>query len=136
MEPTGHATDFVVGTSFPDAMARFVRLSQRRWPGLFLCGRPLAADGTAGWRLPESDDAYADILTFSAGQEMEDWWEDNGYALDPSGEGPYAVLYSRHRQPLPQHYTVSLVTPEDPATDGFCDQILEDFLASFRRGPE
>ncbi|POX55405.1 hypothetical protein C3489_10150 [Streptomyces sp. Ru71] len=100
MDLTGHATDFVVDTSFPDAMPRFVELSLRRWPGLYLCGRPFTADDLAGWRLPESDDEYSAIVTFAAGQEMEDSWEDNGYALDASGQGPYSVLYRSHPSPL------------------------------------
>lgn len=135
MHLTGCATDLVVDSSFPYAMTRFVELSLRRWPGLYLCDRPFSADDLAGWRLPESEDEYAAIVTFSAGQEMEDFWEHNGYALDPSGQGPYSVLYSLHQEPPSPYWTASLVTPEDPATDRFSGQVLEDFLASLRRRP-
>jgi hypothetical protein len=157
MDLTGHSTDFVVDASFPEGMRRFVRLGQQRWPDLFLYGEPLPPGAPADWRLPEpEDDGLSGIVTFSSGQEMEDFWEEHGYALDAEGQGPYAVFHRHHAQPLQatvagahasspenaaavegtglllsQYYAVSIVTPEDPGADPFSRSVVRDFLASF-----
>jgi hypothetical protein len=158
MDLTGHSTDFVVDASFPEGMRRFVRLGQQRWPGLFLYGEPLSPGVLADWRLPEpEEDGLSGIVTFSSGQEMEDFWEEHGYALDAERQGPYAVFYRHHAQPLrattvsgvhasspedeaavegtglllSEYYAVSIVTPEDPETDPFSRRVVDDFLASF-----
>ncbi|MFJ8714958.1 hypothetical protein ACIRD9_17475 [Streptomyces violaceus] len=158
MDLTGHSTDFVVDTSFPEGMRCFVRLGQQRWPGLFLYGEPLPPGAPAEWRLPEpDDDGFSGIVTFSSGQEMEDFWEEHGYALDAARQGPYAVFYRHHAQQLhattvsgvhvsspeaeaavegtglllSEYYAVSLVTPEDPDIDPFSRSVLNDFVASF-----
>ncbi|MEV0218685.1 hypothetical protein [Streptomyces sp. NPDC050704] len=157
MDITGHSTDFIVDASFPEAMHRFVRRGQQRWPGLFLYGEPLSSGAVEGWSLPEvEDDDHSGIVTFSSGQEMEDFWEDNGYALDTSGQGPYSVFYRLHALPLhattvsgvraaspeaedavegtalllSQYYAVSVVTPEDPAVDPFSRGVVNDFVES------
>ncbi|MFD3581849.1 hypothetical protein [Streptomyces sp. NPDC058683] len=155
MDLTGYANDFTVDSAFPDAMRRFVARARQRWSRLLLSGEPPA--GEADWRLPEPDDDYSGIVTFSAGPEMEDFWEENGYALDDSGQGPYAVFYRRRTGPLhataisgiraddpdiepavegtgllmAEYYTVSLLTPEDPATDAFSAAVVRDFVESF-----
>ncbi|MET9392707.1 hypothetical protein ABZY20_20330 [Streptomyces sp. NPDC006624] len=158
MDLTGHSTDFIADASFPEAMRRFVRLGQQRWPGLFVYGEPLTDGAAADWRLPESaDDDFPGIVTFSSGREMEEFWEANGYALDAARQGPYAVFYRHHGQPLhattvsgvhvrspeqeaaaegtrlllSQYYAVSVVTPEDPDTDPFSRDVVRDFVASF-----
>jgi hypothetical protein len=140
------------------AMRCFVQRGQQRWPGLFLCGEPLPPGASADWQLAAADpDDFSAIVTFSSGQAMEDFWEDHGYALDASGQGPYSVFYRLHPQPLraksvsgvratssaaemtvegtglllSEYYTVSLVTPEDPAVDPFSEAILDDFVHSF-----
>ncbi|MGW3287700.1 barstar family protein [Streptomyces sp. NPDC001002] len=138
MEPTGHSTDFLVDGSFPAAMGRFVRRGRLRWPGLFVYGEPLSPAAAADWRLPEAEaDDFASIVTFSSGLEMEDFWEENGYALDASGQGPYAVFYRLHAEPshattVSEYYVVSLVTPDDPAADPFSKAVVHDFVLSFR----
>ncbi|MGW6270007.1 hypothetical protein [Streptomyces sp. NPDC055060] len=102
-------------------------------------------------------DGQPGILTFSSGHAMEEFWAEHGYALDDSGEGPFSVFYRFHPRPLraaqvsgvrcagPEtaaavegtglllaaYFTVSLVTPEDPATDPFSGRVLADFLDSF-----
>ncbi|WP_234543295.1 hypothetical protein [Streptomyces shenzhenensis] len=155
MDLTGHSTDFTVDASFPDAMRRFVARARRRWPQLLLSGEPVAQE--ADWRLPESADDYSGIVTFSSGQEMEDFWEENGYALDDSAQGPYAVFYRRRTGPLhattisgirtddsdivqavegtsllmAEYYTISLLTPEDPTADPFSAAVVNDFVGSF-----
>ncbi|MER7933211.1 MULTISPECIES: hypothetical protein [unclassified Streptomyces] len=155
MDLTGHSNDFTVDSAFPDAMRRFVARARRRWSRLLLSGEPSA--GEAPWRLPEPDDDYSGIVTFSSGPEMEDFWEENGYALDHSGQGPFAVFYRRRTGPLhataisgirtddpdvgqavegtgllmAEYYTVSLLTPEDPATDPFSAGVVRDFVAAF-----
>ncbi|MER6226957.1 hypothetical protein ABT189_41490 [Streptomyces sp900105755] len=155
MDLTGHSTDFTVDASLPDAMRRFVARARRRWPRLLLSGEPAAQE--TDWRLPEPDDDYSGIVTFSSGPEMEDFWEENGYALDDSGQGPYAVFYRRRNGPLhattvsgirtddpdivqavegtsllmAEYYTVSLLTPDDPAADPFSAAIVDDFVGSF-----
>ncbi|MGB8940986.1 MAG: hypothetical protein WCD21_12230 [Streptomyces sp.] len=158
MDITGHSSDFIVDMTFPVAVQQFVARRRQRWPGLFLCGEPVAA-ASADWELPAADagDDHPDIVTFSSGQEMEDFWDANGYALDGTGEGPFSVFYRLHAQPLRagrvtgvqcadhepaaaaegtglllgSHFSVSLVTPEDPATDPFSGRVLADFLESF-----
>ena len=158
MDLTGHSTDFIADASFPEAMHHFVRRGQQRWPGLFLYGEPLSPGAAAHWRLPEvEDDDFSGIVTFSSGQKMEDFWEDNGYALDDSGQGPYSVFYRLHAHPLrgtsvsgvqaetpeaeeavegtalllSEYYAVSVVTPEDPAIDPFSGGVVNDFMESF-----
>ncbi|MEV5439694.1 hypothetical protein AB0K80_27335 [Streptomyces sp. NPDC052682] len=158
MDLTGHSTDFVVDASFPEAMRRFVRLGQQRWPGLFLCGEPFRSDVAADWRLPEpEDDDFSGIVTFSSGQAMEAFWEEHGYTLEAAGQGPYAVFYRHHAQPLhamtvsgihvaspeaeaavegtrlllSEYYAVSVVTPGDPGDDPFSRSVVKNFLASF-----
>ncbi|MFC7808451.1 hypothetical protein [Streptomyces olivaceus] len=157
MEPTGHSTDFVADTSFPLAMTRFVRLAERRWSGLYLNGEPLASGAPESWRLPEDDGDASGIVTFSAGRGMEDFWEENGYATDASGQGPFSVFHRFHphtlqsggmagvrsdsadsaaaadgaRVLLSSFYAVSLVTPADPAADPFSARVLDDFTESF-----
>ncbi|MGW1216266.1 hypothetical protein ACWD5F_42205 [Streptomyces sp. NPDC002499] len=162
MELTGHSTDYIVDGSFPQAMSRFVRRAQQRWPGLFVYGEPVAHAAAADWQLPEADaDDFASIVTFSSGSEMEDFWEENGYALDASGQGPYALFYRPHVEPLraakvsgvevgspgaaeavegtallmSEYYAVSLVTPADPAVDRFSKAVVDDFTESFRESP-
>jgi hypothetical protein len=158
MDVTGHSTDYIVDVSFPQAMTRFVRRGQQRWAGLFLYGEPVATEALADWTLPEGEgDDYSGIVTFSSGPEMEAFWEENGYALDASGQGPYSVFYRLHAQPLhaatvsgvraesteaaeavegtslllSEYYAVSLVTPGDPAADPFSKAVLDDFVNSF-----
>ncbi|MFE0100182.1 hypothetical protein [Streptomyces sp. NPDC059009] len=160
MDITGHSTDFIVDLSLPAAMRRFALRSQLRWPGLFLDGEAAGpAPALESWNLPENspDDTVPGLVSFSSGQDMEDFWEENGYALDEAGEGPYSVFYRMRSQPLradevsgvrcpdpeaaqavegtmlllAQYYGVSLVTPEDPATDAFSAAVLKDFLDSF-----
>lgn len=158
MDITGYSSDFIVDTTFPAAVRQFVARRQQRWPGLLLCGEPVGAQSSAEWELPAvDDDDHPDIITFSSGQEMEDFWDENGYALDGAGEGPFSLFYRLHAQPLragqvtavrcagPEaaaaaegtglllgaHFTVSLVTPQDPATDPFSGRVLADFLESF-----
>ncbi|MEV6756175.1 hypothetical protein [Streptomyces sp. NPDC051214] len=136
MEITGHSSDFIVDASLPAAMKNFVMRQHRHWPGMFLYGEPAPADFLAEWNLPEvdADDAYPGIVTFSAGQEMEDFWEENGYALNSDGEGPFSVFYGLRPQPLRAAHTVSLITPDDPATDPFSARVLRDFVESFGSG--
>ncbi|MEU2777498.1 hypothetical protein ABZ646_32545 [Streptomyces sp. NPDC007162] len=155
MDLTGHSTDFTVDASFPDAMRRFASRARRRWPQLLLSGEPVARE--RDWRLPEPDGDYSGIVTFSSSPEMEDFWEENGYALDDSGQGPYAVFYRRRTGPLhattvagirtddpdvvqavkgtgllmAEFYTISLLTPEDPVTDPFSAAVVDDFVGSF-----
>ncbi|MEV0529355.1 hypothetical protein AB0I66_38655 [Streptomyces sp. NPDC050439] len=163
MEITGHSSDFVVDASLPTAMKQFVMRRHRHWPGIFLYGEPVSAESLAAWDLPEvdADDEYSGIVTFSAGQEMEDFWEENGYALNSDGEGPFSVFYSLRPQPLRaarvtgvqgadpeavaavegaglllgEYFAVSLITPDDPATDPFSARVLRDFVESFGSGP-
>jgi hypothetical protein len=159
MELTGHSTDFTADSSFPEAMRRFVTRARERWPRLLVSGEPQGR--AAPWRLPEpdgDDDGYSKIVTFSAGPEMEDFWEEHGYALDGSGEGPYAVFYRHHNGPvqattvssavedgcvaavgegllMAEYYAVSLHTPRDPATDPFSAGVVRELVESFGGGP-
>ncbi|UIX31608.1 hypothetical protein [Streptomyces sp. GQFP] len=121
-------------------------------------GEPLTADSLADWSLPAADeDGYSGIVTFSTGQEMEDFWEENGYVLDALGERPFSVFYRLHAQALrartvagvesvsaegalavegtglllSEYFAVSVLTPEDPASDPFSARVLSDFVEAF-----
>lgn len=150
MEPTGHSTDFVIGSGFAGAARAFVAAQAARWPGLFLDGEPVTEDWALSWDPAGDPDApYAEILTFSSGPEMEDFWEEHGYALNAAGEGPFSLFHRLRRGPLgarlsegadtdvavqgatvllSQFHLVSLVTPDDPETDPFSASVLDDFL--------
>ncbi|WP_432135017.1 MULTISPECIES: hypothetical protein [unclassified Streptomyces] len=133
MELTGYATDFIVDLSLPSAMVRFVRSARRRWPGLFLDGEYLTPEAWQTWELdPPQDATTPAAVTFTSGKEMEDFWEENGYALDPSsGQGPYAVFYRRSQPPLEPGFVVSVVTPANPDTDPFSLEITREFMEAF-----
>ncbi|MFI2430299.1 hypothetical protein [Streptomyces sp. NPDC018693] len=135
MELTGYATDFIVDTSLPSAMVRFVRSARRRWPGLYVDGEFLTNEAWQTWEmnLPK-DDVTPAAVTFTSGQEMEDFWEENGYALDGSGQGPYAVFYRRSQPPLEPGYVVSVVTPSNPDTDPFSLVVMREFMEAFEAG--
>ncbi|MFC8715851.1 hypothetical protein [Kitasatospora sp. NPDC057198] len=157
MEISGFSTDFTVDSSFPERVARFVRAQRGRWPSLYFCGAPAAESLDADWR-PDADPGqeHPEILTFSGGPVMEEFWEEHGYALDGSGQGPFSVLYRFHRSPvgarlggvrtrdraaaaaaegtellMPAFFLVSLVTPADPDRDGFSRSVLRDFRRCF-----
>ncbi|MFJ4920270.1 hypothetical protein [Streptomyces sp. NPDC088725] len=158
MEITGSSSDFIADAALPAVMKRFIQRQLRRWPGLFLYAEPFAISDLTDWRLPDpDDDGFPNVITFSAGQEMEGFWEEHGYALNSSGEGPFSIFYHLRAQPLrarrvtqvecadsedtqaaegiglllSTYFTVSLVTPEDPARDPFSGSVLNDFLLSY-----
>ncbi|MGX1762353.1 hypothetical protein ACWIG5_36570 [Streptomyces lydicus] len=160
MDVTGHSSDFITDHAFLAAMKKFTQHQARRWPGLFLDGEKVTEESLRDWQFPEDpEEDYSSIITFSAGQDMEDFWEDRGYALNDHGEGPFSVLYKRYPGVLHAHqvagvqltdpedsavvegtslllseyFAVSLVTPEDPKTDPFSGSILRDFLDAFSR---
>ncbi|MFI2188615.1 hypothetical protein [Streptomyces sioyaensis] len=160
MDITGYSNDFITDQSFLAAMKRFTLRQAQRWPGLFLDGERVTAESIRDWELPENpEDDYSNIVTFSESQNMEDFWEDRGYALNDHGEGPFSVLYKHYPGVLRAHqvtgvqiadpedsaavegtslllseyFAVSLVTPEDPKADPFSGNILRDFLDAFSR---
>ncbi|GAA2120273.1 hypothetical protein [Streptomyces synnematoformans] len=158
MDLTGYPTDFVADLGFPEAARRFLVRRTRRWPRLSLNGERLDDAALDGWRLPEEPDASeSNILGFARDAAMEQHWEDEGYALDDTREGPFTLFYSRYRQPLtaasvtgvsgvPESvaesvesiglmltgfFVVTLLTPDDPATDPFSGTVLRDLRESF-----
>ncbi|PBC82113.1 hypothetical protein SAMN05428945_3331 [Streptomyces sp. 2224.1] len=160
MDITGYSSEFITDHAFPEAVKRFALRQARRWPGLLLDGRWVAAESLGDWHLPENaEDDYSSIVTFSGSRAMEEFWECHGYALNDQGEGPFSVLYKRYPGALRAHrvsgaqladpensavvegaslllsecFAVSLVTPEDPGTDPFSGGVLRDFLDSFSR---
>ncbi|MCC9312364.1 hypothetical protein LN042_35815 [Kitasatospora sp. RB6PN24] len=85
---------FLIDSSFKERSVRFVRAQYERWPALYLNGEPAASSFDGGWHLEVDPVAkYSDILTFSSGAEMEEFWEEHGYALDQNGEGPFSIFY-------------------------------------------
>ncbi|BAJ29827.1 hypothetical protein KSE_40350 [Kitasatospora setae KM-6054] len=138
-------------------MIRFARAQRERWPALYFCGAPAADALDAGWRpAVDPDEEYPEILTFSSGAPMEEFWEEHGYALDEKGEGPFSLFYSFHRARigarlenvdteneevgrsaagtelvLSKFFLVSLVTPANPEDDGFSRGVLDDFRRAF-----
>ncbi|MGW8553274.1 hypothetical protein [Streptomyces tubercidicus] len=160
MDITGYSSDFITDHAFLVAMNKFTQRQAQRWPGLFLDGERVTAESLRDWELPEAPEGdYSSIVTFSDGQDVEDFLEDRGYALNDHGEGPFSVLYKRYPDVLhahqvtgvqltdpedsaavegtslllSEHFAVSLVTPEDPKADPFSGSILRDFLDAFRR---
>lgn len=157
MEISGFSTDFVIDASFEECVVRFVRAQRERWSGLYFCGEPAADTLDSGWRPNvDPDEKYPEILTFSSGATMEEFWEEHGYALDERGEGPFSLFYSFHPSPIgsrletvdtddeeaaqsaagaellmSKFFLVSLVTPANPEDDGFSRGVLQDFRRSF-----
>jgi hypothetical protein len=159
VEITGFGTDFVIDSSFRSRVVHFIRSQRERWPSLYFNGTPAADSFGDQWILkadPEADSA--DILTFSSGPEMEEFWEERGYDLNENGEGPFSLLYRFRRSwigarlqdveaaeqaveaanegvelLLPEFFTVCLVTPADPAEDDFSRSVVDDFRGSFER---
>jgi hypothetical protein len=41
MDITGHSTDYVTDVAFYTALTRFAERQSRRWPGLYVNGRPV-----------------------------------------------------------------------------------------------
>ncbi len=93
----------------------------------------------------------ADVVTFSRDQAMEAFWEENGYAVDPAGEGPVGLLYRVEEKvllnaaqgsssergyawtgcvSLPVGTYVSLMTPDDPAECAFSEWVRGRFCAA------
>jgi hypothetical protein len=173
--PTGFDNAFICGPSFPDAARRFVAAQLDRWPGLLLDEERFTPEALTSWSLPEPDEdggkdddggdgaAEDDMLTFCRDAGMDAFWEEHGYALDATGQGPFALFYGRYtdepvfarqltgvrqrRRPgesplelegvgllLSEYYAVTLVTPEDPAEDAFSAAVLGDLLRSFDLG--
>ena len=157
MEISGFSTDFVIDSSFEERVVRFVQAQRDRWPSLQFCGAPAAESLNADWR-PNVDpeEKYPEILTFSGGAAMEEFWEEHGYALDENGEGPFSILYSFYHSRIGARlndldtedeeagrsaagtelmmsafFLVSLVTPADPGSDDFSRSVLQEFRRSF-----
>ena len=158
MEITGYSTDFVVDSSFSTCTRSFIARQLERWPNLLLCGEPMDAARLPEWVATVTPgEKYSEILTFSSGPAMEDFWEENGYALNSSGEGPFSIFYAYRHQLLTAQevrqvrstrpedeqslegaqllmsdfFIVSLVTPADPQADPFSGGILREFVDSF-----
>ncbi|WP_165984594.1 hypothetical protein [Streptomyces sp. YIM 98790] len=160
MVPTGFDTTFICGADFPARVRGFIQLQMERWPRFLFNEEELSTAGLASWTLPDTrGEKYPDILTFCKNAGMNDFWEENGYALDASGEGPFALFFRLHsdtlyaeeltgaRQTVPadedpyrlegssllltEYYTATLVTPENPREDPFSRSVVQDFLKSF-----
>lgn len=158
LDVTGYSTDFIVGAEFVYAVRRFIATQLGRWPGLLVDGVPASGRSAAHWS-PEQGQGADDnpsIVGFARDPEMEQFWEDNGYALDERGEGPFSIFY-RSRTGLLQgrvaelsaddpslpaafdgsililtsYFTLSVVTPSDPAADHFSRSIITEFIDSF-----
>jgi hypothetical protein len=162
MELTGFSNDFVCDSSgFPGAMREFIGRQVARWPGLLLNEEAFGEAELAAWSLPDTrGEKYPDILTFCRDQDMNAFWDENGYALEPaSGEGPFAIFFRvvsnplyaqqlhgvRQTQPpdepagefegtqllLAEYVATTLLTPADPREDPFSRDVLQDFLGAF-----
>lgn len=157
MEITGFSNDFIVDRSFPERVDRFIDGLRARWPGLYINGMPEAEARGTQW-IPEFNAAQgeSEIITFSSGLAMEEFWEVNGYALDATGEGPCSLLYLARtggastppiyapRLPpefeqeqymgaqflLTDFYLVSLITPLSPDEDSFSLWLKDTFMGS------
>jgi len=157
LEITGFSNDFIVDRSFPERVRRFIDGLRTRWPGLYINGRSVAEIPEEQWEPRfKADQEENEIITFSSGPEMEEFWEINGYALNESGEGPCSLLYMARagdtstppvyapRLPpefeqeqfmgaqflLTDFYLVSLITPLNPDEDSFSLWLKDAFIGS------
>jgi hypothetical protein len=162
MELTGHSSDFVCDTAtFARTMREFVGRQVARWPGLLFNEEPFGETELAAWSLPDTrGEKYPEIVTFCRDDAMNEFWEENGYGLEPaSGEGPFAVFFRVVTDPLRaaelrgvhqtlppdepvgdfegtqlllgEYVPVTLLTPADPLEDPFSRGVVRDFLAAF-----
>ncbi|TDC76326.1 hypothetical protein [Streptomyces hainanensis] len=160
MYPTGFPNDFVCDASFAAAAKTFLGLRLARWPGLLLNEEPFGEAALASWALPDTrEERFPELMSFCRDAAMNEFWEENGYALDSSGEGPFSLFFRIRSSPLfaahlsgvretgrgdapptdfeqvglllGDFYSVCLLTPDDPATDGFSRGVLRDLVRSF-----
>ncbi|UED85057.1 hypothetical protein [Streptomyces profundus] len=161
MELTGVSSDFICDSStFSAAMRDFISRQWARWPSLLLDDEDLPESPPTDWTFPgDSDEKMPGILTFCRDEQMDTFWDNNGYAIEPtSGEGPFAVFFSLATHPfyarnlvdvheirplnkpsaefqgtqllLAQYIKATLLTPDDPSDDPFSQSVLRDFLTS------
>ncbi|WP_329385640.1 hypothetical protein OG625_25900 [Streptomyces sp. NBC_01351] len=91
---TGDDHVFVVHGPPAPAIARFLASWAEDRPGLrvaFVGGDGFHPWAPAGLELPEE----AAELLVARDESMPGWWDDHGYRLDGSGEGPFSVLYEK-----------------------------------------
>ncbi|AXE24702.1 hypothetical protein C0216_15670 [Streptomyces globosus] len=153
MDFSGYATDLVLGGSPGDLFRRFSSKLAERWPAYLQNGADHRSFDFGAIVLdPEGDRGESEVATFSRDLAMEDFWEEQGYALGADGEGPFAVFYKPFRQfsvkvdrgvevgtgadwhdsfiLVPEGFHVSLVTPEDPSSDPFSGWVRDVLIQS------
>ncbi|MGW3295484.1 hypothetical protein ACWC9S_16050 [Streptomyces xiamenensis] len=159
MEPTGFPTEFICDEFFPQLTRAFIQRQLERWPALLFDEERLDEEMISGWDFPDTTNATeSEFITFCRDDEMNEFWDENGYATDSTGEGPFAVYFRRYADPLhaqriegvrqtrpdgreplllegarlllSTYYVVTLLTPDDPATDPFSRSVLNDFVRS------
>ncbi|WP_346135982.1 hypothetical protein [Streptomyces carpaticus] len=133
MEPTGAQTVFVAGGDFPARVRVFIGRQLDRWPGLLLDEERFDRGMLGRWELPESpEDPYPECVTFCRDDAMNAFWEENGYDLDASGEGPFALFFRWRAAPpgagVGGHWAVTLLTPDEPAVDPFSRSVVADWF--------
>ncbi|MBW5482769.1 hypothetical protein [Streptomyces bambusae] len=153
MEFTGYATDLVLGGAPGDLFGRLSPKLAEKWPAYLINGSDHRSFDFGSIAFdPEADPADSEIATFSRDLAMEEFWEEQGYALGTDGEGPFAVFYRPFREfsvtvdrgtetgsgvdwhgavlLVPEGFHVSLVTPEDPSSDPFSGWVRDTLLRS------
>ncbi|MEU8758795.1 hypothetical protein [Streptomyces sp. NPDC048659] len=153
MDFSGYATDFVLAGSPVDLFRRLSSRLHSTWPAHLLNGMDHRSFDFASIA-PDirGDGSESDIATFARDAAMEDFWEEHGYSLDSSGEGPFAIFYKPFRAfslrvdkgfqeageidwggsfvLIPEGFHLSLVTPDDPSSGSFSGWVRRQFVES------
>ncbi|MEU2763232.1 hypothetical protein ACIPYR_34410 [Streptomyces parvus] len=144
MDFSGYSTDLVLAgpARVGQLFSRFSVSLQEKWPTHLVNGEN---SRSFDFRSTSPDvarnDSEPDIATFSRDHQMEEFWEERGYSLDATGEGPIAIFYKPFKRfllqvdcgielgshaswqgaiaAIPDGFHLSLVTPGDPSGDAF-----------------
>ena len=126
MEITGFDTVLMAPGPAAPGIARFLDRWRERWPGLLVGVDGITADACVPWTPgeltlpPESGE-----VSVVRDEQMDDFWEAEGYALDRHGEGPFLLLY----RPCPRQGVRATVL-DDPYDHGTGFRPYETVLAS------
>ena len=168
MEITGFGTEVVISGYEARRLVEFVQQVARMWPEATFGDQRLAdiVLEALAWPVvvanpmdrPEIVENASDILPFARDAEMDEFWEENGYAAMPDGEGPFSIFFrrqshldwdvevlhahdafadtvgesgDRRRLLIRNGVIITIVTPEDPDEHPFSRRVIDLFLSCF-----
>ncbi|MFD9409919.1 hypothetical protein ACFWBN_23300 [Streptomyces sp. NPDC059989] len=158
MDFSGYSTDLVVAGPAGHLFRRFSVRLEERWPAHLVNGEIFRSFDFGSTSIDfESDDMTSDIVTFSRDREMEEFWEEEGYSLDATGEGPVGIFYKPFKRlsirvdrgvevenetswqdayiAIPEGLHLSLATPGDPSSDAFSGWVRSCLIQSLWDAP-